>query len=94
MILSAVIAAQRAETGSVGNKTTFNSAKAISISEEGLAQMEALAKHISAPSNFMKAGIAEYSDYNVIFLPTTVVSDPVSTVGLGDTISSIAFLSE
>jgi len=56
--------------------------------------MEALAKHISAPSNFMKTGIAEYSDYNVIFLPTTVVSDPVSTVGLGDTISSIAFLSE
>ena len=94
MILSAVIAAQRAETGSVGNKTTFNSAKAISISEEGLAQMAALAKHISAPSNFMKTGIAEYNDYNVIFLPTTVVSDPVSTVGLGDTISSIAFLSE
>ena len=94
MILSAVIAAQRAETGSVDDNVTPNSAKNIPISKEGFTQMEALAKHISAPSNFMETGIANYNDYNVILLPTKVVSEPISTVGLGDTISAIAFLSE
>ena len=56
--------------------------------------MVALAKHISAPPDFMETGITEYSGYNLIFLPTKIAPNPVLTVGLGDTISAIAFLSE
>jgi ADP-dependent phosphofructokinase/glucokinase len=102
MILAAVIAAQRALTGDVTVEQTFLSAgdatfkqvKKIPFSQEGLEQMQAIAKHISAPASFFETGIFEYHGYNVIFLPTKVVKNPALTVGLGDTISAVAFLAE
>ena len=72
----------------------FAPVEAIPISAEGLTQTVALAKHISAPPDFMETGITEYSGYNLIFLPTKIAPNPVLTVGLSETISAIAFLSE
>ena len=97
MILAAVIAVQRALTGDVTVGQTSLSAeqiKEIPFSQEGLEQMQAIAKHISAPPSFFDTGIFEYHGYNVIFLPTKVVRNPALTVGLGDTISAVAFLAE
>jgi ADP-dependent phosphofructokinase/glucokinase len=94
MILAAVIAAQRALTGDVTSDVTFEQVKEIPFSQEGLEQMQAIAKHISAPASFFETGIFEYHGYNVIFLPTKVVRNPALTVGLGDTISAVAFLAE
>jgi len=102
MILAAVIAAQRALTGDVTVRQAFLSVgdvifeqvKEIPFSQEGLEQMQVIAKHISVPSSFFKTGIVEYNGYNVIFLPTKVVKNPALTVGLGDTISAVAFLAD
>jgi ADP-dependent phosphofructokinase/glucokinase len=94
MILASVIAAQRALTGDVTSDVTFEQVKEIPFSQEGLEQMQAIAKHISAPASFFETGIFEYHGYNVIFLPTKVVRNPALTVGLGDTISAVAFLAE
>ena len=94
MILAAVIASQRALTGDVTSDITFEQVKQVPFSQEGLEQMQAIAKHISAPASFFETGIFEYHGYNVIFLPTKVVKNPALTVGLGDTISAVAFLAE
>ncbi|MBM3236023.1 hypothetical protein FJZ31_06955 [Candidatus Poribacteria bacterium] len=102
MILAAVIAAQRALTGDVtvgqtflsAGDVTFEQIKKIPFSQEGLEQMQVIAKHISVPASFFETGILKYHGYNVIFLPTKVVKNPALTVGLGDTISAVAFLAE
>ena len=94
MILAAVIASQRALTGNVTSDVTFKQVKQVPFSREGMEQMRAIAKHISAPASFFETGIFEYHGYNVIFLPTKVVKNPALTVGLGDTISAVAFLAE
>jgi len=94
MILAAVIASQRALTGDVTSDMIFEQVKQVPFSREGMEQMQAIAKHISAPASFFETGIFEYHGYNVIFLPTKVVKNPALTVGLGDTISAVAFLAE
>ena len=94
MILAAVIASQRALTGDVTGNAAFEQVREIPFLQEGLEQMQAIAKYISAPPSFFETGIFEYNGYNVIFLPTKVVKNPALTVGLGDTISAVAFLAE
>jgi len=94
MILAATIAARRALTGDVTGDVNFEQIRDIPFSLEGMEQMRSLATHISAPSDFCETGLAEYRGYRVIFLPTKVVEHPALTVGLGDTISAVAFLAE
>jgi len=93
MILAATIAARRALTGITGD-VSFEQIRDIPFSPEGMQQMRSLAVHISAPSDFCETGLAEYRGYRVIVLPTKVVEYPALTVGLGDTISAVAFLAE
>jgi ADP-dependent phosphofructokinase/glucokinase len=42
----------------------------------------------------MRSGIAEIYGYQLSFVPTKIVAEPKSTVGIGDTISSSAFVGE
>lgn len=71
----------------------------ITLSPIGLEQMEKFAAEMrkngyAVPANFSEEGILELDDYYVLVVPAHVVSDPVSTVGMGDTISSSAFAYE
>jgi len=54
--------------------------------------MRKLKEALSLEDEFYNTGIAEYKDYNLIYIPTKVVEKPLFTVGLGDTISSSAFI--
>lgn len=69
------------------------------LSDIGLSQLEAFAAEaISAgfpiASDFVNTGIMEKDDHTMILVPAHVVPNPVSTVGMGDTISSSAFAAE
>ncbi|NLJ74106.1 MAG: hypothetical protein GX331_03845, partial [Firmicutes bacterium] len=46
------------------------------------------------PAAFEQDGIADLGDHYVLVVPAHVVPNPVSTVGMGDTISSSAYAYE
>lgn len=71
----------------------------IPLSEIGLEQVRGFAKEmrnlgISIPKNFEEDGILEFDSHIVLVIPAHVVPNPVSTVGMGDTISSSSFAYE
>ncbi|MFY9563687.1 MAG: ADP-dependent glucokinase/phosphofructokinase, partial [Limnochordia bacterium] len=45
-------------------------------------------------SDFTATGIMECEDHTCIIVPAHVVPNPVSTVGMGDTVSSSAYAAE
>ncbi|AKB85880.1 ADP-dependent glucokinase/phosphofructokinase [Methanococcoides methylutens] len=60
-------------------------------SEEGLKQITRLQDLIGGEE--LEGGVCgEYQEYSVCILPTIICEEPVSTVGLGDTVSSATFL--
>lgn len=71
----------------------------IALSQIGLDQLQAFAlemksQGIQVPADFTSEGILEREDHYVLVIPAHVVPNPVSTVGMGDTISSSAFAYE
>lgn len=55
---------------------------------------EAKSLDLPIPDNFCEEGIWERDDHYVLVVPAHVVPHPVSTVGMGDTISSSSYASE
>lgn len=71
----------------------------IPLSEIGLEQVRKFGKEmrnlgVSIPDNFEEDGILEFDTHTVLVIPAHVVPNPVSTVGMGDTISSSSFAYE
>jgi ADP-dependent phosphofructokinase/glucokinase len=71
----------------------------VPLSEVGMSQLEAFAeeaRQVGYPitSEFTSTGIMEREDHICILTPAHIVPNPVSTVGMGDTISSSAFAAE
>ncbi len=69
------------------------------VSEIGLGQLqdfaaEARAKGLDIRPDFVRDGIFEGDDHYCIVVPAHVVAKPVSTVGMGDTVSSSAYAAE
>ncbi len=69
------------------------------LSQIGLRQLvsfaeEARTQGLPIPSDFTESGIMETSDHYLVLVPAHVVPNPVSTVGMGDTISSSSFVAE
>ncbi len=70
----------------------------IKVSKIGLEQLGWFAKKAGLQgkrkTQFLEEGIADFGDHYVFVVPTPITPKPKSTVGLGDTISSTAFLSQ
>lgn len=71
----------------------------ISLSQIGYDQLEIFAKEmqnqgIAVADNFLEEGIMDFDTHTVLIVPAHVVPNPVSTVGMGDTISSSSFAYE
>jgi ADP-dependent phosphofructokinase/glucokinase len=71
-------------------------AKELPLSDIGYEQLRIFASEaeLPVPSNFLEEGIVELEDHYVLVVPAHVVPNPVSTVGMGDTISSCAYTAE
>ncbi len=89
LLFAALAAAAKAKLGDVSLINDIASAMDVPINDKAKAVEEALVKEYG-----MKNGIAEVSGYQLAFIPTKIVEKPKSTVGVGDTISSSAFISE
>lgn len=71
----------------------------ITLSAIGFRQLEIFAEEMrkrgaTVPPNFLEDGILEFESHAVLVVPAHVIQDPVSTVGMGDTISSSAYAYE
>ncbi len=91
--------AMKAKNGGYVRRDQVPEAASMSLSEIGIKQLEEFAQEVQAlglamPANFVNEGIWEREDHYVLVVPAHVVSNPVSTVGMGDTISSSSYACE
>ncbi|WP_297512841.1 ADP-dependent glucokinase/phosphofructokinase, partial [Thermococcus sp.] len=89
LLFAALAAAAKAKLGDVPSIDEIVRAMDVPVNERAKPVEEALAKEYG-----MKEGIAEVNGYQLSFVPTKIVARPKSTVGIGDTISSSAFVGE
>ena len=95
MQTAAVVAAGKAGTGTLEKKENLLWAKDKSVSEIALNELNNLAQYIETnfkQNDLPETGIFEYSEFDMIAVPTIIVEKPVSLVGMGDTISSVSLL--
>jgi ADP-dependent phosphofructokinase/glucokinase len=98
LFASAVNAVKAKRGGAVPREAVAEMA-GFPLSDVGLSQLEAFAEEARQAgypitSDFTATGIMECEDHTCIIVPAHVVPNPVSTVGMGDTISSSAFAAE
>lgn len=91
MMLAATVAAGKAGTGNLNNKDNLLWAKGQKVSNVGINELNAIADIIEN-ENFVSSGITQYSDFDIIAIPTILVEKPVTLVGMGDTISSVSLV--
>ncbi|WP_297499062.1 ADP-specific glucokinase [Thermococcus sp.] len=89
LLFSALAAAAKAKLGDVRSIDDVIRAMDVPVNEKAKPVEDALVKEYG-----MKNGIAEVNGYQLAFIPTKIVMKPKSTVGIGDTISSSAFVGE
>ncbi|ASJ01022.1 ADP-specific glucokinase [Thermococcus gorgonarius] len=89
LLFAALAAAAKAKLGDVRSIDDVVKAMDVPVNEKAKPVEEALVKEYG-----MKDGIAEVGAYQLAFVPTKIVAKPKSTVGIGDTISSSAFVGE
>lgn len=93
LLFAAVMAAARAKNGLFSCLEDIEAGRTEPIADLGQKALEDVARHIQQPG-FVDSGIAEVDGFTVVGIPTRFVQNPLFTVGLGDTISAGAFLTE
>lgn len=89
----------KAKYGGYVAKAEVAEAASIQLSDIGYEQLESFYQEakdlgLDIPDDFLMEGIWEREDHYVVVVPAHVVPNPVSTVGMGDTISSSSYASE
>lgn len=93
LVAAATIAASRTAQGFVGsNDDQICKGLNHPISPRGLEALREIDEHLGVKGELVKTGMTRFKEYDLAMIPTKVVTEPVLTVGLGDLISSSAFL--
>lgn len=95
MTLAATIAAAKAGTGSIENEANLLWAQDKPIGAIAVQEIQTLADHLArldGLSRLAEEGIHEGEGFDVVAVPTIIVEDPVTLVGMGDTISSLSLV--
>ncbi|KAL0216735.1 hypothetical protein P9112_008919 [Eukaryota sp. TZLM1-RC] len=99
MLLAAICAASKAGTGALDDHESllwslyndFNGPASHSLKEFELL-FSILSANYGVSDDFLQTGIAELKDFDVIAVPTVLVANPKTLVGMGDTISSMSLI--
>ncbi|WP_297503322.1 ADP-dependent glucokinase/phosphofructokinase, partial [Thermococcus sp.] len=89
LLFAALAAAAKAKLGEINSIDDVVKAMDVPVNEKIKPIEEVLSKVYG-----MEDGITELNGYQLTFVPTKIVEKPRSTVGIGDTISSSAFMGE
>ena len=89
LLFAALAAAAKAKLGDVRSIDDVVKAMDVPVNEKAEPVEAALVREYG-----MRNGTAELAGYQLAFIPTKIVEKPKSTVGIGDTISSSAFVGE
>jgi len=95
MQLAANIAASKAGTGSIDSKDVLLWSKDQTVSDIGLKELEDLARIVEeefGSNSLLENGIFTNDEIEIIAIPTIIIDNPVSLVGMGDTISSVSLV--
>ncbi len=91
MILAAVAAASKAETGRLSEYEDLTVALGQTVCDEGIKGLEEIGSLIGNPG-FAASGIGNFEEFSVIAVPTIIVEQPKTLVGMGDTISAFSLI--
>ncbi|MFQ5892190.1 MAG: ADP-dependent glucokinase/phosphofructokinase, partial [Candidatus Methanofastidiosia archaeon] len=91
LLYSSLAGASKAYFGEIRQREDLFRAFRVPISHLGLEKLRILGVYLES-REFLDTGIFNMGDYFIDLVPTKIVSNPKSTVGLGDTISGIGFL--
>ncbi|MBQ9271590.1 MAG: ADP-dependent glucokinase/phosphofructokinase [Alphaproteobacteria bacterium] len=91
MMLAATVAASKAGLGNIERPENLLWANGKSIGLSSADNMRALAELLHNPA-FAENGVTEYFGADLIAVPTIIVENPKTLVGMGDTISSISLV--
>ena len=95
MQLAANIAATKAGTGSINSKDVLLWSKDKPVSDIGLKELKKLSEVVEqefGSNNLLEEGIFTNDEIEIIAVPTIIIDNPVTLVGMGDTISSISLV--
>lgn len=91
MCLAAVVAAGKAGKGHLNDVQNLVWAAGKDVCRQGIDCLKAVGEYIN-DANFAETGIGKYEGFEVIAVPTILIENPVTLVGMGDTISSVSLV--
>ncbi len=86
------IAATKAGTGAINSNEILLWSKDREVSDVGLNELKSLSKIVAkefGTNNLVEEGIFSDDSVEIIAVPTIIIDNPITLVGMGDTISSI-----
>ncbi len=90
--------AMKAKYGGYVTREQLEEAAEMRLSDIGFEQLAGMAKELESShpqaANLLTDGYLEFEDHYLLVVPAHVVPNPVSTVGMGDTISSSSYAAE
>ena len=98
-LFASSVNAIKARDGGYVSQELVKDAADIDLSGIGYDQLQGFAKElmehgVEVPESFLNDGILDRGDHYVLLVPAHVIPNPVSTVGMGDTISSSSYACE
>ena len=91
LLFALLCAAVKASNGSVGSITDIKKVKT-ELNEQGIKELTRTRKELGLCDGFLETGICDMGDHFLIAVPTKISKKLKSTVGLGDVVSSSAFV--
>ncbi len=95
MVFAATLAAAKAGTGSLESEENLLWAHGREVSDHSLKELSALAAHVAlafGAKDLEQTGIVETPGFRLVAVPTILIDQPVTLVGMGDTISSLSLV--
>lgn len=89
MVTASVVAAAKAKTGAVDEKSIQD--VNLDISDVGMIELESLSMALGQP-DFATTGFGRCRSWDLIAVPTILIENPITLVGMGDTISSLSLV--
>lgn len=91
MMLAATVAASKAGLGQLATVQDLLWAHGQEVGEKSLRELHVLAQYIDS-GTLEVTGMASVEEFDLIAVPTIIISQPKTLVGMGDTISSVSLI--